>query len=330
MNIKKKSKKKWWIIVCIPVVLLGLFVWAIGHFGPKYLNLYLFPPTVEGYGKLALERIDQNGLYAAGEEWQEAYPALLAELKTCTSYEDTYPVIERALAIGGGKHAFFCRPGEAAGGEAAEESLSAARLEDGILTVELPEFVGDAEAARAYAAPAQEFIHAHREEIRAAVVDLRDNTGGDLGPMLSAIAPLLPEGDLMYYHYRNYDLAVTLHEGVLGYAGSGSYILYPEDKLEVPVAILVNERTASSGEAALLCFAGMESARSFGAKTAGYTSVNMGYYLFDGAQMYLTVAEDMTREGEVFHNDPVEPDVPGAQPEQDALAWLKEQLGYLR
>ena len=134
----------------------------------------------------------------------------------------------------------------------------------------------------------------------------------------------------MYYHYRGYDLAVTLREGELSYAGSGSYILYPEDKLDVPVAILVNDRTASSGEAALLCFAGMERARSFGTGTAGYTSVNMGYYLFDGAQIYLTVAEDMTREGKVFHNDPVQPDVPGEQPEQDALAWLKEQLGYLR
>lgn len=58
--------------------------------------------------------------------------------------------------------------------------------------------------------------------------------------------------------------------------------------------------TASSGEALTLCFRGLENTRTFGAPTAGYTSVNMLYNMYDGAQMYLTVAFDKARTGEIF------------------------------
>lgn len=43
----------------------------------------------------------------------------------------------------------------------------------------------------------------------------------------------------------------------------------------LPIAILTDEWTASSGEAVLLAFRGMENVRTFGAANAGYAGVNM-------------------------------------------------------
>ena len=61
----------------------------------------------------------------------------------------------------------------------------------------------------------------------------------------------------------------------------------------------------------------------FGAPAAGYTSVNMLYSLYDGAQMYLTVAFDKARTGEIFKETPIEPDVATDSPLEAALEWLR-------
>lgn len=106
--------------------------------------------------------------------------------------------------------------------------------------------------------------------------------------MATAVSSLLPDGELVYYHYRSYDIPVTLKShDVVSNAGTGGRNLYPEEKLNVPVAILTDDMTASSG-ALTLCFRGLENTRTFGAPTAGYTSVNMLHNMYDGAQMYLT------------------------------------------
>jgi C-terminal processing protease CtpA/Prc len=88
------------------------------------------------------------------------------------------------------------------------------------------------------------------------------------------------------------------------------------------VALLTDEFTGSSGEAVLLCFRGLENARSFGSATAGYASSNQPFNLPDGSQLVLTIGEDVARTGEAFCDDPIEPDVPTETPLEDACSWL--------
>lgn len=327
----KKKHGKWVILLAVTggLAAAGGLVYALLHFLSGYLGIYLMPPTPYAYGKTALDKIASYGLYADTSEWKEQYPLLLQAMEGCQSYEETYPVIEQALSIGGGKHSFLepvAGSGEDGGEAEGEVLLPVVALQDGILQIQLPAFSGDSEQAQQYAATVQDFVQEHQTEIQGVVVDLRDNTGGDLGPMLSALSAFLPEGELLYYHYRQYDLPVSIQAGRLNNAGSGSYILYPENKLEVPVALLTNDRTASSGEAVVLSFAGLERVRSFGTATAGYTSVNMAYQQYDGACMYLTVAGEKTREGEVICEDPIVPDEESEAPLEDALLWLKKTI----
>ena len=245
-------------------------------------------------------------------------------IENAKSYDDTYDAIRKALSVGGGKHSMLMTKSESQDTtESYDEVLPTVSLDGDIAIIKLPDFLGTAEAGQKYAKVAEDFIHENRDKIKGVVLDLRSNTGGDMGPMATAVSSLLPDGELVYYHYRSYDIPVTLKNGVVSNAGTGGKSLYPDEKLNVPVAILTDDMTASSGEALALCFRGLENTRTFGAPTAGYTSVNMLYNMYDGAQMYLTVAFDKARTGEIFKETPIEPDVATDSPLEAALEWLR-------
>lgn len=323
-NKRKSRKLRIALGICIPLALIiAAALTVVAKYGPDF-GLYLVPPSAERYGKDALATIGKNGIYSGSDEWKSTYEECLKTIENAESYEDTYPAIKKALSVGGGKHSMLMTKSESQDTtESYDEVLPTVSLNGDIAVIKLPDFLGTAEAGRKYAKVAEDFIHENRDKIKGVVLDLRGNTGGDMGPMATAVSSLLPDGELMYYHYRSYDVPVTLKDGVISNTGTGGKSLYPDEKLKVPVAILTDGMTASSGEALTLCFRGLENVKTFGAPTAGYTSVNMLYSLYDGAQMYLTVAFDKARTGEIFKETSIEPDVATDSPLEAALEWLR-------
>ena len=325
MKTKSKNKKlRIALGICIPlIIIIAAALAVVMKYGPTF-GFYLVPPSAETYGKNALSTIDKNGIFAGNDEWKGTYNECLKMIENAKSYDDTYDAIRKALSVGGGKHSMLMTKSESQNTtESYDEVLPTVSLDGDIAIIKLPDFLGTAEAGQKYAKIAEDFIHENRDKIKGVVLDLRGNTGGDMGPMATAVSSLLPDGELVYYHYRSYDVPVTLKNGVVSNAGTGGKSLYPEEKLNVPVAILTDGMTASSGEALTLCFRGLENTRTFGAPTAGYTSVNMLYNMYDGAQMYLTVAFDKARTGEIFKETPIEPDVATDSPLEAALEWLR-------
>ena len=326
MKSNKRKRRKLHIAlgICIPLALIiAATLTVFAKYGPDF-GLYLVPPSAERYGKDALATIGKNGIYSGSDEWKSTYEECLKMIENAESYEDTYPAIKKALSVCGGKHSMLMTKSESQStSDSYDEVLPTVSLNGDIAVIKLPDFLGTAEAGRKYAKVAEDFIHENRDKIKGVVLDLRGNTGGDMGPMATAVSSLLPDGELMYYHYRSYDVPVTLKDGVISNAGTGGKSLYPDEKLKVPVAILTDGMTASSGEALTLCFRGLENVKTFGAPTAGYTSVNMLYSLYDGAQMYLTVAFDKARTGEIFKETSIEPDVATDSPLEAALEWLR-------
>ena len=325
MKTKSKNKKlRIALGICIPlIIIIAAALAVVMKYGPTF-GFYLVPPSAETYGKNALSTIDKNGIFAGNDEWKSTYNECLKMIENAKSYDDTYDAIRKALSVGGGKHSMLMTKSESQDTtESYDEVLPTVSLDGDIAIIKLPDFLGTAEAGQKYAKVAEDFIHENRDKIKGVVLDLRSNTGGDMGPMATAVSSLLTDGELVYYHYRSYDIPVTLKNGVVSNAGTGGKSLYPDEKLNVPVAILTDDMTASSGEALALCFRGLENTRTFGAPTAGYTSVNMLYNMYDGAQMYLTVAFDKARTGEIFKETPIEPDVATDSPLEAALEWLR-------
>jgi len=149
------------------------------------------------------------------------------------------------------------------------------------------------------------------------IIDLRGNTGGNMYPMIAAIHRFLPDDNILRFKTRKFTMHVT-KEMVLRNVG-----LAARPALDCPVALLTDDKTASSGEATLLCFRGLEKARTFGAPTAGYASANAPYPMPDGSQLVLTTGCDMARTGEIFCDDPIAPDVMTDQPLEEATKWIK-------
>jgi carboxyl-terminal processing protease len=162
------------------------------------------------------------------------------------------------------------------------------------------------------------------------MVDLTDNSGGNMWPMLVGLDPLLGEGILGAFAFPDVPPAPWFYRA--GQAGVGEACLaqtmtggYELQTTLAPIALLTSTRTASSGEAVVLAFCGVQT-RRFGTPTRGLTTANEGFDLPDGATISITVATFMDRLGQI-HNGPIEPDqvVDGdaAMLQDVAAAWLR-------
>lgn len=312
------TKKR--IIGISVLVLVILLVCGTIIFGSRF-NLYLFPPSPKQYVADAVQKMD-NGIYATGDEWAKARADALERAKTIDAYEAAYPILEDALFVAGGKHSEIVSK-EVQDEDVAKQEMPTISLnQNGILILKLPAYTPISGIGQEYADTVIQFIQEHRDQIQAVILDIRDNTGGDMGPMIAAVSSFLPDGDVMYFNTRGNKSPVSLTDGQV--TGGGSSVKVENVKLEgIPVAILQNELTASSGETILLAFRGLENVKTFGKPSAGYCSCNTVFFLYDGAMMQLTVGTDVARTGEEFCDDPILPDVESENPEQDAMEWLE-------
>lgn len=313
----------------ILIIIFMLFMAGSGYFLIQYgpsLGIHLIPPSPEKYAKDALRIMDRNGIYAGTPDWEEAKADALMKADTLSSYESAQSVLQTAIRACGGKHSRIVAPNEVLSPQ--EPILPTVEMaDDCIASIQLPPFHGSHDQSEKYIRKTTEFIQGRIGQIRGVLLDLRHNTGGDMRPMIGAIAPLLSDPqDLLYFGISDQKLPLRLEDGCLI---SGSRTIW--EKLEtnltdIPVAVIQDSLTGSSGEIVLLCFRGLSKSRSFGSPSAGYCSVNQTYSLYDGAQIILTTGTDISRLGEVFCEDPILPDCRSDNPEQDALTWLRSQI----
>lgn len=316
MNRRKGRRLALW---ALPVGLLCAVLWIVARYGPLY-GFYLAPPSPKRYAEIAIELMDKQGMNAAGSAWASAKKDAQQALEGIQSYAEAYPTLDALAKKAGGKHSFLLAPGEGTDEEPAQPPRVSCK--DGIARIVLPAFSGTSDEAVAYAMTVVEALR-RMPDVRGAVIDLRGNTGGDMGPMLAALSPFLPDGEPLSFHVRGALMPVTLKDGTV--TGGGTPMKLESFKLDkVAVALLIDGQTASSAEAVLLCFRGLENARTFGRRTAGYTSCNNVNRLYDGALLGITMGGELARTGELFQNQPIVPDVPTDDPEGEALRWLNE------
>lgn len=157
------------------------------------------------------------------------------------------------------------------------------------------------------------------------VVDLRNNRGGNMWPMISALSSFFgterlggfkrADGQVAWWSLQTKKITVAP-----GRSGAK----------DAKVAVLLGPRTASSGEAVAVAFVGRPHTRSFGAPTAGLASSNTRFPLPDGAAIYLTTAIDVDRTGREV-GEKIAPDerladdvVAASDVPVEALEWLTD------
>lgn len=267
----------------------------------------------EQYVKKAVRLMDRHGLFATGEPWKAAKAEALAA-KPATM-EEAHAVVCKALEVAGGKHSFIMPADMVTVNVTSEWEMPSVELRDGIAVIYLPPFSGNDDEGRRYV---QTVLDALPDTLSGAVIDLRGNSGGNMYPMIAAVHRFLPD-DLLRFRNRKGSIPVD-NDYILNVVGIARQAM-----IDCPVAILTNELTASSGEATLLCFRGLQNVRVFGTPTAGYASSNVPYPMPDGSQLVLTVGSDVARTGEEFCDDPIVPDSLTESPMEEAIAWLLKQ-----
>jgi len=268
------------------------------------------------YVRKAVRIMDRHGIYAEGAEWEAARADALSAKPA--SLEEAREIVRSAGLVAGGKHTFLKTEADVTRDATSTEweMPSVEMTDDGIAIVKLYPFSGNKEEGIKYSTTV---LDAVPDSVRGAVIDLRDNTGGDMYPMIAAVHRFIQKDDILRFRSRKRTQRIPL-SFVVQVAG-----IERKSLIECPVAILTNEWTASSGEAVLLCFRGLEHVRVFGAPTAGYASANQPFTLPDGSHLVLTTGCDVARTGEVFCDDPIEPDQLTETPLEDALAWIAQQ-----
>lgn len=306
----------------VVIVISAVIVTAVAAFLFRYgdmLGINIIKPSPEKYVKQALMFMDSQGIYASGDEWEKTRAQTLEKAKDAESYEECHQLINNALKVAGGKHSGLITADES---NADEFILPTVEIKsDGVIYIKLPQYSGTTDEGLKYATAVYDVLRENNGSIKAAVVDLRGNHGGDMGPMVAAVSPLLPNGELMHFDIQGTKRAITLENGSVN--GGGSTVTMEDSfKLDVPIAVLQDDETGSSAEALLICFMGLDNVRRFGGSSAGYCSCNTTRKLYDGATILLTIGKDVARTGEQFCEDPIEPEVSTDAPLETALEWL--------
>ena len=308
INRKLKMRKLLFLRILILTIPLGFT--ACGLFDDQ--------STPYGYVRSSIRKIDKYALYADGD-WSLERKNCLSEAKSIDNFDDAHELVNGALAIAGGKHSTLLAP---VTDTTSFEELApeACMFDGGIAYVKLPAHRGVKVSDAAYTHTVLDFLQSHTDAV-GVVIDLRNNRGGNMYPMISAVAPLLPDGTLLSFKTRKRTTPITLDYVVRSSGLSPEEISrFPES---TPVALLVDDWTGSSGEATLLCFRGLGNVRTFGIPTAGYASANQSFPMADGYTLLITTGCDVARTGEVFCDDPISPDVETGTPLEDALEWIR-------
>ena len=268
------------------------------------------------YVRKAVRIMDKQGLFAEGPVWDSAKAEALSAKPA--SLEEAQAIVRKEASIAGGKHSGLKLSGAVREDATSEwPAPSVTMAEGGIPVIALPPFSGNHDEGVKYA---NAVLSAVPDGIPGVVIDLRGNTGGNMYPMIAAVHRFIPDDDqTLRFRTRKNTQWIPLSYAVR-VAGVEQL-----SRIECPVAILTDDHTASSGEATLICFRGLDYVRVFGGATAGYASANQPFPLPGGDHLVLTTGCDVARTGEVFCDDPIEPDVTTKTPLEDALAWINDK-----
>ena len=159
------------------------------------------------------------------------------------------------------------------------------------------------------------------------IVDLRGNTGGNMWPMLASVGPILGEGVAGHFIdpvgqtsiWAFNDGAALLDGRVLASANNP----YRLRQANPRVAVLLDDLTASSGEAIAVAFKSRPNTRFFGGATCGVSTANVSFQLGTGS-LWLTTSTMADRTKARFGGriSPDEELTDGATAAR-AIAWLR-------
>ncbi len=133
------------------------------------------------------------------------------------------------------------------------------------------------------------------EGIKGLVLDLRNNPGGDVNAVVEIARKILPEGMIVYTEDKN--------------GNRKEYTCDGKSELNLPLAVLVNEYSASASEILAGAIQDYNKGTLVGTTTYGKGIVQQIQRLDDGTALKLTISAYYTPQGRNIHGVGIEPDI---------------------
>ncbi|WP_052731119.1 S41 family peptidase [Spirosoma radiotolerans] len=242
--------------------------------------------------------VKANSINRKTIDWTVFKAKVDAQARGAQTIADTYPAIQLGLTLLGDNHSmYYATTGTTFYGNRTVSCTDlnpiTGTIYKGIGYVKVTAFNGGGSDATKFAQSIQDAIKAaDSDSIIGWIVDLRDNLGGNMWPMIAGVGPLLGEGVCGYFLDPDGNASAWSYQ-------KGSALLnqaeltkvesaYTVRKATAKVAVLTNQATASSGEAVAIAFKGRPNTRSFGKATCGLSTANVTNKLSDGALLNLT------------------------------------------
>lgn len=135
------------------------------------------------------------------------------------------------------------------------------------------------------------------------IIDLRDNPGGALDVVCDIADTILPEGLITYIEYKD---------------GTRDEYKSDDDEIDMPMAVLINENSASASEVLTGALKDYGKATVIGKTSYGKGVVQSVIPFRDGSGMSLTIARYYSPDGVCIHGTGIEPDIDVDMPEEYA------------
>lgn len=140
------------------------------------------------------------------------------------------------------------------------------------------------------------------KDIKGIILDLRLNGGGAMQPMILGVEQLLAKGYIGSFRTKQKADWMIKNNGFYVDTVLLSKIkpVCSSDVSNMPVVILSSPITGSSAECFVIAFKGRKNTILLGSKTAGYTTVNMGFPIDDTAFMNLSIGYSADKYGNIY------------------------------
>lgn len=252
-------------------------------------------PGAENYLREVLALLKKESVNRHKINWDHFEDEMFRAAQNSQTIKSTYPAVNYAIAQLKDNHSYFVQAVQ----EGNLEERPLPRLTDektptDIGYVRVPFCIGDEQQTEHYIKSIADKIHQQNApQIKGWIIDLRDNFGGNMWPMMAAVGSFLDKGTQGYFVDADNKASEWRFED--GKVYSDTTMLAENKRItslfgKNRIAVLINNKTASSGEAMAVLLKGYGNVKLFGTPTFGVSTGCESFSLSDGSRINLATS----------------------------------------